>query len=142
MVPAWNSLRGARVVATTMRCTRAFEIAALAVAAIAAPACRGAEAPVGPLPAAGSAVRPAPVAAAPVDAAVEASAVDAGAAPSLTSVPCADERAMEGTSAPHDALSLTRVAFRDLPGWTDDDLAGAVASFARSCEKLAELADD
>ena len=106
--------------------------------------CRGAEAPIGPLPSAGSAAARAPVAAAPIDAAPvarDAPAVDAG-APALTSTPCADERAMEGTSAPHDALTLTRVAFRDLPGWTDDDLAGAVASFRRSCDKLAELPDD
>ncbi|HEX8115526.1 MAG TPA: MltA domain-containing protein, partial [Kofleriaceae bacterium] len=58
--------------------------------------------------------------------------------------PCTtDDTAMiEGASAPHDTLTLTQVAFGDLPGWTDDDLAGAVASFLRSCEKLAELPDD
>jgi len=49
---------------------------------------------------------------------------------------------IEGAGAPHDALALSPVAFGDLPGWTDDDLAGAVASFLRSCAKLAELPDD
>jgi len=127
----------------------AIAVAGAAAAALAATGCRGPEAPAGPLAAPGAASPPqavaaaAPDAAAPDAAAAAGSAAGSAAATALTTVPCTpDERAMEGTSAPHDALTLTRVAFRDLPGWTDDDLAGAAASFLRSCEKLATLPDD
>jgi len=41
-----------------------------------------------------------------------------------------------------DSLSLTPVAFTDLPGWADDHLAEALPSFLASCEELAKLADD
>jgi membrane-bound lytic murein transglycosylase A len=121
--------------------------------------CRGAEAPTGPM-AAPAAQGPGPGRGAPGeapvgDAADVAVAVDAGAdagaggaAEALATAPCTVDDGqlngaqIEGTSAPRDALALTRVAFADLPGWADDDLAGAVASLLRSCEKLAELADD
>jgi membrane-bound lytic murein transglycosylase A len=42
----------------------------------------------------------------------------------------------------HDALTLTKVKFTDLPGWTDDKVSEAVPSFLNSCAKLAKLADD
>ena len=120
--------------------------------------CRGAEAPTGPLPAPVAADRPAT----PRDAGAgsagpgapgsgeaadgsAAAAGDAGVAGGpLATAPCTtdDTTSIEGAGAPHDALTLTRVAYADLPGWADDDLAGAVASFLRSCDKLAGLADD
>jgi len=70
----------------------------------------------------------------------------AGLAP-LATAPCTnDETAgaaatIEGASAPRDALTLTRVAFGDLPGWADDNLAEAVPALLRSCDKLADLPD-
>ena len=114
---------------------------ALAVVAI---GCRGAEAPTGPLATGGSAPAPGD-ARAPLDGPV---AVDAAGLPGdagfAVAVPCApdDSRAIEGLAAPRDALGLTKVAFADLPGWTDDHLAEAVPSFLRSCERLQALADD
>ncbi|HEY0194180.1 MAG TPA: MltA domain-containing protein [Kofleriaceae bacterium] len=70
----------------------------------------------------------------------------AAAAPECTCVPddAADTtaHAVEGSTTPRDALTLTKVAFKDLPGWADDKLAEAVASFLRSCARLRELADD
>lgn len=42
----------------------------------------------------------------------------------------------------HDVLTLTRVRFADVPGWTADHLAEAVPPFLASCAKLAELPDD
>jgi membrane-bound lytic murein transglycosylase A len=127
-------------------------VAAVIVAAAAA-GCRGAEAPTGPLPPpAGSAVgRPvAPGDAGAADDGGAGPAGDPGAAGDtagspLAAVPCVpadDTAAMEGTSAPHDTLTLTRVAWKDLPGWADDHLAEAVPSFRRSCDKLAGAADD
>jgi membrane-bound lytic murein transglycosylase A len=72
--------------------------------------------------------------------ATDAGTTDAGVA---TTCPCSEEvGTVEGTGAPHDALTLTRVGFKDLPGWADDHLAEAVPSFLRSCEKLASLRDD
>lgn len=110
-----------------------------ALIAVSAAGCRGAEAPTGPLPPAGSTAAP------PLDGGVAAAPEDAASASPLAAVPCApdDSAAMEGTSAPHNAMTLSRVAFKDLPGWADDEhLAEAVASFRRSCDKLAGLADD
>lgn len=76
----------------------------------------------------------------PQDAPLDA-ASDAGLA---AQCPCApeDTTAIEGSSAAHDALTLIKVTFRDLPGWADDSLAQAVPAFLRSCERLAALADD
>jgi membrane-bound lytic murein transglycosylase A len=42
----------------------------------------------------------------------------------------------------HDQLTLTKIAFKNLPGWADDKHAEAIPSFLRSCDKLAELKDD
>jgi membrane-bound lytic murein transglycosylase A len=42
----------------------------------------------------------------------------------------------------HDQLKLTKVKFKDLPGWADDKHAEAIPSFLNSCAKLAELKDD
>jgi len=74
-------------------------------------------------------------------AAADASAADA--AGLATATPCTpdDTSAIEGSSAPHDTLALTKVGFAQLPGWADDNLAEAVPSFLRSCEKLAALPD-
>jgi membrane-bound lytic murein transglycosylase A len=119
---------------------------AVSAAAAAASGCRGAEAPTGLLPAPAQAT-PTPPADAAADAPADAAAAaeDAAAAPGpLAATPCGpdDGAAMEGSNAPHDTLTLTRVAFKDLPGWVDDPLAEAVASFRRSCEKLDKLAED
>jgi membrane-bound lytic murein transglycosylase A len=71
----------------------------------------------------------------------DAGAGDAGAL--AAAAPCTEETAtVEGSSAPHDALTLTQVGFGELPGWTEDALADAVPSFLRSCEKLKALRDD
>ncbi|HWM87034.1 MAG TPA: murein transglycosylase A [Kofleriaceae bacterium] len=42
---------------------------------------------------------------------------------------------------PEDRLVLERVAFADLPGWTEDQLGEAIPAFARSCRKLRRLGD-
>lgn len=42
---------------------------------------------------------------------------------------------------PHDQLKLTKVKWKDLPGWPDDKLAEAVPSFLASCAVIATLAD-
>lgn len=50
----------------------------------------------------------------------------------------------DGAATPppaHDQLTLTKVTWRDLPGWADDKHAEAVPAFLASCAKLAELAD-
>jgi membrane-bound lytic murein transglycosylase A len=122
------------------------------IAALALAACRGPESPAGPLPAPGRPVAGAPPApdAGAADASLAGSGAGpaAGAGPLAATPPCTTEDGaigsamIEGASAPHDTLALTPVAFGDLPGWTDDDFAGAVPSFLRSCEKLAELPDD
>jgi membrane-bound lytic murein transglycosylase A len=124
-------------------------LAPVTVAALAVAGCRGAESPAGPVPVPGRQVAAAPAATPEGDAGVPGppgggAAPDAGAGPLAATPPCTtDDSAMiEGASAPQDTLTLTQVAFGDLPGWTDDDLAGAVPSFLRSCEKLAELPDD
>ena len=135
---------------TAGRNPRQRPLCAALLAAALAIGCRGAEAPTGPLPAAsgerahGGATPAGP----PIDAAAGAAgAVDAGspdAAALATTAPCTTDEpsAVEGASAPHDTLTLTKIGFADLPGWADDDLAEAVPSFQRSCEKLRALADD
>jgi len=110
--------------------------------------CRGAEAPIGPLPVAGQAPAHSDVPAAPAPPDAPTIAVtDAGPADPAglaTTCPCTPDEpsTIEGTSAPHDTLTLTKVAFTELPGWADDHLAEAVPSFQRSCEKLHALGDD
>ena len=119
------------------------------MACVAGAACRAPEAPGGQLASPGATVAAGSAAAAradggPSDAAAVAEIEDAGAADAavLGGCPClADGAQIEGTSAPRDTLTLTEVAFRDLPGWADDHVAEAVPSFLRSCEKLAQLAD-
>jgi membrane-bound lytic murein transglycosylase A len=124
----------------------------LAFAAVGA-GCGGAESPARQAPAAGAepARVDAPAAPPAIDAgataASEAGSADAGAADAagpVATCPCTGEEVttVEGSGAPHDALALTRVGFRDLPGWADDHLAEAVPSFLRSCEKLQALRDD
>jgi membrane-bound lytic murein transglycosylase A len=119
----------------------------LLLAAMIAAGCRGAEAPIGPLPEPahpGAVTTPPPA----VDAGLIAAADAATAAGLAATNPCttedssAETSAVEGSTTPRDALTLTRVAFADLPGWADDNLAEAVASFLRSCDKLHALADD
>jgi membrane-bound lytic murein transglycosylase A len=112
--------------------------------------CRGAEAPTGPLAVAPgdarapeAAARAVPASAVPAAPAAPAVPSDAGSAAALAIAPCTDETStVEGASAPHDALTLTRVAFGDLPGWADDHHAEAVPSFLASCDKLRALRDD
>lgn len=41
----------------------------------------------------------------------------------------------------HDRLTLTKVGWRDLPGWTEDRHAEAIPAFLRSCEALTKLRD-
>lgn len=81
--------------------------------------CRGAESP----------SRPQPPPAAP---------------PSATAAaPCPEPASTAlGISTPHDTLTLTPVAFSELPGWGDDKVAQAVPAFLRSCEKLRAMRDD
>jgi len=55
---------------------------------------------------------------------------------------CEAAEAAEDKAAAHDTLTLTKVTFGDLPGWTDDRHAEAVPSFLRSCARLATLGDD
>jgi membrane-bound lytic murein transglycosylase A len=139
-------------------------LAPVAVVALALGGCRGPESPAGPMPGpghlaaapragGGTAVQVGEPAGPARDAGATAPAGEAGpaggsAGPLAAAPPCTtDDSGMggamiEGTGAPHDALALSPVAFGDLPGWADDDLGGAVASFLRSCEKLAELPDD
>ncbi|CAN5872354.1 murein transglycosylase A [soil metagenome] len=44
-------------------------------------------------------------------------------------------------ATPRDRLTLTKVKFAELPGWTDDRLSEAVPSFLNSCVALAALKD-
>ena len=54
---------------------------------------------------------------------------------------CAEEaKPPKAPEAP--ALSLTPVAFADLPGWGEDDAAGALAAFRLSCDRWSRLPDD
>jgi membrane-bound lytic murein transglycosylase A len=75
-------------------------------------------------PGSGSAAAPAPAAACP--------ACPACPAPE----PCEPDK-----TGAHDALTLTKVTFADLPGWADDQHAEAVVSFLRSCEAIGKLPD-
>lgn len=42
-------------------------------------------------------------------------------------------------AAPPDALTLSPLAFADLPGWTDDALSAALPALARSCKRMMSL---
>ena len=87
-----------------------------------------------------------PLPAAPPSASGSAAVVDAGVPDSATAQcpvcpPC--ETAEATPPAPtHDTLTLTKVAYADVPGWADDKHGEAIPSFLRSCERLAQLADD
>ena len=47
----------------------------------------------------------------------------------------------EGSSS-KEQLTLTKVKWAELPGWSDDKLGEAVPSFLASCKKIGELKDD
>lgn len=97
--------------------------------------CRGAETPAAVPP-------PPPVVRDAAPDPPDAPAMDAGVDAAVATCPCEDTQ-IEGTGAPHDTLTLTKVGFADLPAWADDTtLAEAAASFLRSCERLATLSDD
>jgi len=146
--PAPASPKGRTALARSRSLHGVLWVTLLAIGPANVTGCRGAEAPIGPLPAAGqpvahSDVKPAPL---PIDAGALA-VTDAGpadAAALATACPCTPDEAstVEGASAPHDTLTLTKVAFTELPGWADDHLAEAVPAFQRSCEKLRALGDD
>jgi len=55
--------------------------------------------------------------------------------------PCVCGDGDQPPAAPKDSLTLTKVKFGDLPGWTDDKLSEAVPSFLRSCAVIAKLKD-
>jgi membrane-bound lytic murein transglycosylase A len=79
------------------------------------------------------------VVAAPVDGALTAApAPDAAPASDTAAAPCPEGPAP--TTIDH--LTLTKVAFSDLPSWTDDKHAEAIPAFLASCTKLAALADN
>lgn len=59
----------------------------------------------------------------------------------LVTAPCTADEAAAVQGPPHDALTLTKTAYKDLPGWQDDKLSEAVPSFLRSCEQIARLKD-
>ncbi len=83
---------------------------------------------------------PANGSAVPVDGAV-ATVVDAGVDAACPACPvCVADEDSKATPA-HDTLTLTKVKFTDLPGWTDDKHAEAIPSFLKSCERLAALKD-
>ena len=96
-------------------------IASLAAAAAAAAGCTGATA----APTSGGGVPATP-------------ATVPSAGTPTTSCTC-EEEAVPPPS--HDQLTLTRAAWKDLPGWTDDKLAQAVPSFLASCAVIATLGD-
>jgi membrane-bound lytic murein transglycosylase A len=115
------------------------------LAVVLAIGCRGAEAPTGPLasppppPAVVDAAPPTAADAAPTDAAPPVDATGLAVA-----TPCGPDetQAIEGSTSRRDVLALTRIGFKDLPGWADDKLAEAVAAFLRSCDQLRALDDD
>jgi membrane-bound lytic murein transglycosylase A len=62
----------------------------------------------------------------------------------LSSVAYAGDCPPEAETPPppaHDQLKLTKVTWKELPGWTDDKVSEAVPSFLKSCVKLAALKD-
>src|SRR4051812_47128059 len=54
---------------------------------------------------------------------------------------CATDDPDAAPTATRDQLTLTKVKYTDLPGWTDDKLSEAVPSFLKSCAVLATLKD-
>jgi membrane-bound lytic murein transglycosylase A len=119
----------------------------LLLAAMFAVSCRGAEAPSGllsgPEPASADATAAQLPVASDAALAVPADGAPGDAAGLAATCPCpAEDTGVEGSTASQDTLTLTRVTFGGLPGWADDDLAEAVPSFLRSCDKLDALADN
>ncbi len=57
--------------------------------------------------------------------------------------PCAcDDKLPAAAPGPrHDTLTLTKVKWKDVPGWADDRHAEAIPSFLASCGALAKLGD-
>jgi membrane-bound lytic murein transglycosylase A len=129
-----NNQPGSRVLSTRMRWL-ATAVMVLGVG------CRDPRPPLPPAPITTDGALPA-AAAATLDAGVP-DADAAGSADALaTAVPCEPDDApdAEGAAAQKDTLTLTKVAFTDLPGWADDHHAEAVPSLLNSCAKLAQLA--
>ncbi len=52
------------------------------------------------------------------------------------------ERKEEAKAPPPEALTLTPVAFADLPGWSADPIAEALPALVRSCARLTALPSD
>ncbi|MFD1624690.1 murein transglycosylase A [Azospirillum griseum] len=50
--------------------------------------------------------------------------------------------AQPAPAPPPDALTLTRLAFADLPGWTADSQSAALPALARSCKRMMTLSPD
>lgn len=97
-------------------------------------ACRDARPTVAPVAPVGTDSAPTPDAGALVDGGEAAGSAVVG------PVPCEPALDSEGASAPHDTMTLTAVAFTDLPGWADDHLSQAVPPLLLSCTRLAALA--
>ncbi len=55
---------------------------------------------------------------------------------------CASDDPDAVPATPRDQLTLAKVKFSELPGWTDDKLSEAVPSFLQSCTALTALKDD
>ena len=51
---------------------------------------------------------------------------------------CAEEK----KPPPEPALALKAVSFDDLPGWSEDDLTGALVTFQQSCQRWSKQAPD
>ena len=66
------------------------------------------------------------------------------AAPDLGTPACIPIEGEGSPSSPalHDALSLTKTRFKELPEWSTDKLGEALPSFLKSCEKLAAMKPD
>jgi membrane-bound lytic murein transglycosylase A len=100
-------------------------------------ACSGSDYPTGE-----ASAQPAPTPKAGSGSAAPAPAAGSGSAACVCSDDDNTDRNDDRKGAPHDELTLTKKAFKDLPGWTDDKHAEAVPSFLRSCEKLNALKDN
>jgi membrane-bound lytic murein transglycosylase A len=95
-----------------------------AILAVAVIGCGGASDPVPQATAAPATATPAPAKAAE---------------PAPAVAPCAQDP-VDPTPV-HDALTLTKAAWKDLPAWTEDHFAEAVPSLLQSCIKIGELKD-
>ncbi len=78
----------------------------------------------------------------PAGSAAPVAIADAGADAACPVCPVCPVAEDEAKAPEHDALTLTKVKFTDLPSWADDKHAEAVPSFLRSCERLAALKAD